>query len=98
MLRDEFSYYVDCKLDDFVEEVKSLTFQELNHLKKMFEVEYQKVVFLKDQIIMGIDLGKIDKIEGTQHIEKLYNVLFLLEERAKIVEACRKEILGSVEN
>lgn len=98
MLRDNFSYYIDCKLEDFVEEVNSLTFQELIHLKKMFEMEYQRIVFFKVQIIIGIDLGNIDKIEGSKLIEDIYKLLFNIEERAKIVEACRKELLGSIEN
>lgn len=98
MMYEKFSNYIDVSIEDFTKHINSLSYQELVNLKKSFELQFQKTVFMKDLILEKIEKKEVTLEESQETLNELYKLMFIIEERAKLVEFCRKEILGNVEN
>ncbi|MBO8161123.1 MAG: hypothetical protein H0Z24_05755 [Thermosipho sp. (in: Bacteria)] len=93
MVRDTFlSKLVDSPIEEAKEMLEDLTFVDLVNTKKILELEYNRVTFMKDNIAEGLKQNVFaDKDRVQEVLEDLYIILQRLEDLATIIETLKKE-------
>lgn len=84
------SKLIDMSKDDFTQHIKGIPNRtELDGLKKLFEVEYQKVSVVKDGLLAMKKTGKYEEPATPESVDKsledLYSVLMVLEEKCTVI-------------
>lgn len=97
------SQLIDMSRDEFTQHVKEIPNRtELDGLKKLFEVEYQKVGVVKDGLLEMKRTGKYKEPATPESVDKsladLYSVLMILEEKCTVIVEEQKSRSVSVKS
>lgn len=97
------SKLIDMPKNDFIQHVKEIPNRtELDGLKKLFEVEYQKVSVVKDGLLEMKKTGEYKEPATPESVDKsladLYAVLMILEEKCTVIVEEQKSRSVSVKS
>ena len=97
------SKLIDMPKNDFIQHVKDIPIRtELDGLKKLVEVEYQKVGVVKDGLLEMKRTGEYKEPATPESVDKsladLYAVLMILEEKCTVIVEEQKSRSVSVKS
>ena len=85
---------IDAKQEDLIPYLKELEYGHLCNIKKMLEVEYQKVETTKDALNQKLKLDKLEPVkveEIKKSVQQLYVALQIIEDKCTILEQIKVE-------